>query len=450
MANSDSRHTTPTLRWGETTGEVVDANVVEPSGGKKNTGWVPGVDGAVAEWFNWLWYAAGAFNRYVEASRAAMWTRNCVMAGASTSDGVVTPGVGMSVDVTAVKVWIDGAMYEVPAVTNLAVAAADPTDPRTDLVVAKVVSGTPQFAIVTGTPDPSPEPPALPAGNVAIREIDLSAADTIPGIGLDRRLFGAVAMDLLRANTQLAVGDMGSQFFLLVEDLGAVWSYKVGGSNNPILQISDFGRSVFFDADVITIDTPTVTFDAATVTLGGTEIVFDADVVFDADAVEFAAPATRKFDLSAADFIPTWTTLEGPSEHPYMGMDQDFRLFMVGPGDGIGAYAAAPVRVPQGATITAVRVYGEKQGAGSLAIRLYSRNKVTGFLTNLGGDTIATGDPDGPFILQNASIGHVVDQDNVYFIRAFFDDVADSFGADSALLWAAEVEYTETKPFEGL
>lgn len=425
MANSDSRHTTPTLRWGETTGEVVDANVVEPSGGKKSTGWVPGVDGAVAEWFNWLWYAAGAMLRYIEASRAKMWTRNHLMRGAGAGEGAVTNGVGLSLNVASAAVWVDGAMYQVPAATNLALAAADPTDDRIDLVIARVTAGTPEFAVVTGTPDPAPEAPALPAGAVAIAEVEVDAADTIPGSATDRRLFGAISMDLLRADKQLAAGDMGAQFFFLVEDLGAAWSYKVGGSNNPILEISDFGRSVFFDADVITLPPEVVTFEA---------------------------PITRKFDIHASAFMPRQRDFSGGVDVDivYLGLNDSYQLQMFGAAlspDDSGA-AVAPVQIPNGATITAVRAYGNKPGTGSLNVLLFRANKISGAISPIGGDSIASGAATGDFILQNDALSHVVDQEYVYYFRALFEDT--SAQADSCILWAAEVEYTEAVPWGSL
>lgn len=423
MANSDSRHSTPTLRWGETTGEVVDANVVEPSGGKKNTGWIPAVDGAVAEWFNWLWYAAGAMFRYIEKSRAKMWTRNHLMRGAGAGEGAVTNGVGLSLNVTSAAVWVDGAMYQVPAATNLALAAADPTDDRIDLVIARVTAGAPEFAIVTGTPAPAPEAPALPAGAVAIAEVEVDAADTIPGSATDRRLFGAISMDLLRADKQFVAGDMGAQSFLVVEDLGAAWSFKAGGSNNPILEISDFGRSFLVDANNVIIDAPSVTITP--------------------EAVEFDAPITRKFDLGPGDFTQISGAVAGAvrpdGEGP--GTIDTQTLYLTAFSDG---GAVAPVRIPNGATITAWRVYGSKPDTGELLAAFSSRVKATGVNVLHGtADTTALG--VGVFTIGDAGLSIPVDQDSVYMLALEFTE-----NSGSCFVWAAEVEYEETKPFDGL
>src|SRR5687767_10805493 len=135
MANEgNSRHTTPHPRWGETAAQVPNAtNVVEPSGGKKDTGWVPGVDTLVGEWLNWIAWATGVFFRYIENSRALLWPRNQVMAGAGSGEGAVTAGAGLSINVAQGRVWIAGQMQLVTAATNLALAAADPTNGRIDL-----------------------------------------------------------------------------------------------------------------------------------------------------------------------------------------------------------------------------------------------------------------------------------------------------------------------------
>ena len=111
----------------------------------------------------------------------------------------------MSVDVGAGACIIQGDenafqgsyFCENDATVNLTVAAADPTDPRKDLVVAQIedafYSGAInawKLAVVTGTPDPSPSAPAIPTSAIQLALLDVSAADTsiVTGDITDSRL----------------------------------------------------------------------------------------------------------------------------------------------------------------------------------------------------------------------------------------------------------------------
>jgi hypothetical protein len=100
----------------------------------------------------------------------------------------------MSVNVAAGEAIVAGTQnltsqgtYEVlnDATVNLAVAASDPTNPRIDIVVAQVqdaaYSGATnawQLAVVTGTPAPSPVPPAAPANSFTLAQIAVAANAT--------------------------------------------------------------------------------------------------------------------------------------------------------------------------------------------------------------------------------------------------------------------------------
>lgn len=99
----------------------------------------------------------------------------------------------LSVNVGAGGAWIAGtesatqAGYHVynDSTENLPLAAADPTDPRIDLVVLAVedsaYSGTTDTAtltVVTGTPDPSPTAPAPPDNALPLAAIAVGAGAT--------------------------------------------------------------------------------------------------------------------------------------------------------------------------------------------------------------------------------------------------------------------------------
>ena len=96
----------------------------------------------------------------------------------------------MSVDVSAGRAFILGTessfqgtyFVESRAVENLSIAAADATNPRKDIVVARVEdseeSGATDawsLAVVTGTPAASPSAPALPANSLLLATVDVAA-----------------------------------------------------------------------------------------------------------------------------------------------------------------------------------------------------------------------------------------------------------------------------------
>lgn len=126
--------------------------------------------------------------------------------GPVTGDLLVTQNgtPNMSVNVAAGHVWIDGTESATQgayhcyndATKNLVIAASDPTNPRKDLVVAKVqdaaYSGAVNawtLAVVTGTPAASPAEPAVPANAVVLAMINVAAlATTITNANItDRR-----------------------------------------------------------------------------------------------------------------------------------------------------------------------------------------------------------------------------------------------------------------------
>lgn len=99
----------------------------------------------------------------------------------------------MSVDVAGGAAYIlgDEATYqgtyfvENRGTTNLAISSADPTNPRKDLVVAKVqdsdYSGATDawsLAVVTGTPAASPTEPTAPDNSITLALVDVPASDT--------------------------------------------------------------------------------------------------------------------------------------------------------------------------------------------------------------------------------------------------------------------------------
>lgn len=100
---------------------------------------------------------------------------------------------GLQVVVAAGHAFIEGdsvagqGMYHVynDANETLTCSAADPTDPRIDLVVARVYDSQYtgsldewRLEIVTGTPSPSPSAPATPASAIPLARVTVAAGDT--------------------------------------------------------------------------------------------------------------------------------------------------------------------------------------------------------------------------------------------------------------------------------
>jgi hypothetical protein len=96
----------------------------------------------------------------------------------------ITPGGGMSVNIAAGAGFIQGdtqaneGMYWVTstAVENRVLAPADPTDPRVDLIAARINANcTWELVIITGTPAPVPVLPALPPTAIQLGTITVTA-----------------------------------------------------------------------------------------------------------------------------------------------------------------------------------------------------------------------------------------------------------------------------------
>jgi hypothetical protein len=410
MALPDSRHNVTNPRWASTTGYVLDPNAVEPPGPQKDTGWQPGVDVPVGEWWNWLHQQAFLFFAYLESWFAKALPTNHIMRNAKGSAaGTITAGAGLSVNVTALRAWVEGAMYEAPAATNLALAAADPTNPRLDRVVIRVTGGVPAFAIVTGTPAASPALPAVASNEVAVGSVRVNAAAVVPGTITDGRIFGAMELDELDADRTFRAGDLGGGNWLLEVDDDAV----VGGRVTiaPVSGLVNIGNSTL-------------------IVLPGTQ-----QVSIVPEGVQFSAAIRRKFDLPRAAFTET-----SDVDRLSLGGQEAFV------DTGATPFVRAPVRIPNGGVITAVRVYGYRAtNTPGFLTTLVAINKGTGAGTNVASDNNAGSGPVNNFTQQIAGLSHDVDQSQVYELTIVWSGASGDLG-----LRAAEVEWEESKPFDGI
>lgn len=93
-----------------------------------------------------------SFEGMCEEDGVDLWALMCAGHGTGiVAGGLVTPGVGMSVNVSAAVVKIQGARYLFAGVSNLAVNAANTGD-RRDTVILRLASGVVTAVVVAGTP----------------------------------------------------------------------------------------------------------------------------------------------------------------------------------------------------------------------------------------------------------------------------------------------------------
>lgn len=112
------------------------------------------------------------FQEYLEVLVNGIDGGCCVLSGgAVTAQGAPN----MSVQVAKAGILSAGVLFAVAANTNLAIGAADGTNPRIDLVV---VNSSGVLAVRAGTADAAPKPPARTANDVVLAAIYVPASDT--------------------------------------------------------------------------------------------------------------------------------------------------------------------------------------------------------------------------------------------------------------------------------
>jgi hypothetical protein len=155
------------------------------------------------------------------------------------SDLIVSERAGtpnMSVDVAGGSVWVAGTestyqgayFCDNRGTTNLVVSLGDATNPRIDLVVARVkdsvysgASDAWEIAVVEGTAAASPSAPTAPPNSVTLAQIDVAAgaSSVVDGDITDLRTF--VTADQFRTATLSVTGDMTVDGGTLHVDSGA-------------------------------------------------------------------------------------------------------------------------------------------------------------------------------------------------------------------------------------
>lgn len=152
-------------------------------------------------------FASGAGANVSESGWGAMarhWLGTGILHGELNDSLVYGDSSGMQVKVKSGRAWLDGFFFQDDASggdTALSIAAADPSNPRVDLVVLRLDHTIPSIAyvVLTGTPAGSPVAPTptqtvggrweLPLAKVAVA----AAASTISAANVtDQRTFAAV------------------------------------------------------------------------------------------------------------------------------------------------------------------------------------------------------------------------------------------------------------------
>lgn len=162
-------------------------------------------------------------------------------------------GANMSVDVGAGFGVVPGnisstqGMYTVvsDAVTNLAIATSNPSNPRIDIVICTVADAgysggvnNATFSVVTGTPAGSPVAPALPASSIVLAQVLVGAAvATIVTANItDRRLMQGAAGGLVQASSAFMPTYAPQGMELYQYDTGKVKIYSSGAVWEDLMQ----------------------------------------------------------------------------------------------------------------------------------------------------------------------------------------------------------------------
>lgn len=174
-----------------------------------------------------LSHPADVFRRVIRASAGAGILRSgdLVVTANGTPNMTVNVAAGEAVLPGTENALSQGSyLVQNDATVNLAIAAADPTNPRNDLVVAKVqdaaYSGATNawtLAVVTGTPAASPLDPAAPANSLILARVRVNPAATsiVAGNITDLRAASSVGVG---TTSPLPAGSVGPRTGIHIQD----------------------------------------------------------------------------------------------------------------------------------------------------------------------------------------------------------------------------------------
>jgi hypothetical protein len=193
---------------------------------------------------------------------------------------LVAASSGMTVAVSAGVAYVQGTasttagMYTVVRDTSgtITLATSDPTNPRIDNIIARVVDNGDNTSTATiepqaGTPAPSPVAPTLPANSLLLAQIAVAAAtSSIVGGNITDKRVATAAMGGI-----IPVKDASDQPQATAEAPAFRWRRDVtaaAGGTSPLETSTGSGFIPIFDASVVPTTTTSAITSAVTTALG--------------------------------------------------------------------------------------------------------------------------------------------------------------------------------------
>jgi hypothetical protein len=405
-------------RWAIKADDTVSAYVEEPMSQTKDVGSVP-TEFVAHEHYNWVLQTAYTWFGYLRDSLVDLFTENHVANDGVTTNCEVTQTAipSMAVTVADGKVWIQGAFYEVTG-ANVSLAPADPGDPRIDVIVAEVSGGVVSLTKVAGTPAATPAAPAIAANQVRLANVTVpaGAANVLTANIADKRRRGALTVGALKATDTTQLGSLGGATYLLTVDAEA--------------------ETATFDGTETILEADTTTIGAAGQVVrigdqgGNYGIQFDGTVIKVDDSAEWRAAVTKKIGIAPAAMVATSssTLTRNNNEISVTGANT--------------ATLFTPIALPDGATVTKLRVVGNSDNALQSVTATLVR---VDYATNSIGVMATAAETTGPgdFDVEDTTISNAtIDNDAyVYYARLI---AANNSAATDTYVRQIQVEYTVT------
>ena len=315
--------------------------------------------------------------------------RRWIMATGNDQEGIFTSGEllvseksgtpDLSVDVAAGRCLIlgdedtyQGAYFcDNRGVTNLAIATADGSNPRIDLVVAKVqdseYSGATDawsLAVVTGAAAGSPSVPATPDSAIPLAQVAVAAA---AGSIVDANITDVrVLMEnvsTLDARLTTAESDITTAEGNITTNASDITT-----AEGAIDQLEADTAAISRSGTTTTItDTTLVDVNAATVTLDGTTVNLDGSTLVNAFGATIELDASTKIDLQA-DQIDAGSGAAGSVEFDIHSPTTAFRMGYGGTTNALGYNSSNEAFMNPRSTVSGSAELRTGTGGGSYSV----------------------------------------------------------------------------------
>ncbi len=222
------------------------------------------------------------FQEYLEVLVEGINGKNCVLSGCQ-----VTGGADMTPEVAKGAVLSNGTLFAVAAATAT-IGAADPTDPRIDLVV---INASGALAVRAGTAAPAPKPPARTTNDVVLAAVYVPAGDTsIESTKItDMRLVREQGPIVIHKETaSKSQANSNASFSIFNNALSIPNGLFLAGRQ---LRVRAFGNVLHNSATAMTL--------TVTISFGGTNIFSDATASYGTTADADRQPWYLDFTITA-------------------------------------------------------------------------------------------------------------------------------------------------------